>query len=160
MFNEQQFAEDLGKMLQIKVETAKAISNQLVGEKNLHGLRSKLIEFPEQIGEQQKVINEATKTLTETRMNLKEVEAGLMIEISDEVNDKTGKAKYSNAEARNAELQVRRRHTPEYQAYKNAEMDLTSAQTELTILTQKYEAYKLVTESTITELNLIADLMK
>lgn len=89
-----------------------------------------------------------------------EAEALLVSAIAAEVNPSTGKAVFSNAEARAAELVNRKRQNVEYlaadQAAKDAEMRLNTEQFKLEQLQDQFKAYRYVVDLTARELALLA----
>lgn len=79
-------------------------------------LVQKLEEYPEMIRHQQEAIKAADQCVQEAREELEYQEAVLKTQIATAVNPDTGKAAYSNEEARKAEFICRARLTQGYQA--------------------------------------------
>jgi len=111
---------------------------------------------------------EAKKVLAAARGDFKDAEsereqeeAILMAAISAEVDPNTGKAAFSNDKARQAELIVRKKLSPEYQeveaAVTEAEREVNSAQFELERLQDEYKSYRYVADLTARELALYSD---
>lgn len=141
----------------ISVEKAFAILNQFNGA----DIKAKLLAFPEQVKSQKLIVNQFWQALKDTELASKEAEALLVTEIAAELND-NGKAKYSNAEARAAELLSRKRTSPEYSFAENdrrrAEGKLEEAQAELEYLYDGYKAYRYIARLTAEELAVINNL--
>jgi hypothetical protein len=124
-------------------------------------IKEQLLAYPERIKEQKLVVSQKRQALKDAELTVKEVEAGLVMEIASEVNE-NGKAKFSNAESRNAELLARKKVSAEFNFAesdrRNAEADLEEAQAELEQLQDKFKAYRYIARLTAEELAVINNL--
>lgn len=108
------------------INAAKTILASHTEANNANDLREKLNYLPDEIYTQRKKINayrtqqrELLKNIREKETALKSLENDLLLFITAETNPDTGKAKYSNDKARQAELSNRKKNDPEYIALDN-----------------------------------------
>ena len=98
--------------------------------------------------------------MKEAQTALQELEAEMVAAIAAEVNPNTGKAAFSNAEARAAELTRRKANNLSYRsaalAVKSAEEEVSAAQFDLERLQDEFRAYRYVVDLTARELALLA----
>ena len=123
-------------------------------------LKEKLFDFPGLIREQKEKLETARRTLKEAQTALQELEAEMVAAIAAEINPKTGKAAFSNAEARGAELIKRKAeskgYAAAYGAVRRAEEDVNALQFDLERLYDEFRAYRYVVDLTARELALLA----
>ena len=123
-------------------------------------MKQRLLDFPGLIRAQKEKCETARRLLKEAQTTLQELEAEMVAAIAAEVNPNTGKALYSNAEARAAEL-IKRKATNKnyaaaYGAVRRAEEDVSVAQFDLERLYDEFRAYRYVVDLTARELALLA----
>lgn len=133
---------------------------QLLAEYETRLLKDRLLEYPAMILNQKALIRklrEAYRMADQERIIL---EADIAGEIASETNPDTGKAAYSNTEARAVELVRRKKTNSSYQevamAARGSEHELNEAQDQLEALQDKFKAYRYVVRLTAEELALFA----
>ena len=98
--------------------------------------------------------------LKEAQATVNEMEAEMIALIAAEKDPNSGKAAFSNAEARAAELTRRKANDPSYRsaalAVKSAEEEVNAAQFDLERLYDEFRAYRYVVDLTARELALLA----
>lgn len=123
-------------------------------------LKTKLRQAPEIIKEQKKTIRELRERFKTAEVDRSIAEANIVTDISAEVNPATGKAMFSNVEARNAELAKRKNNDSVYLAAareaREAGYRLEESQDELEKLQDDYKSYRYITKLTTAELELFA----
>jgi len=123
-------------------------------------MKEKLFNFPGEIRAKKAELETARRILKEAQTALQELEAEMMAAIAAEVNPKTGKAAFSNAEARGAELIRRKAESKDYAAaygaVRRAEEDVNALQFDLERLYDEFRAYRYVVDLTARELALLA----
>lgn len=123
-------------------------------------MKEKLFGFPGEIRAKKAELETARRILKEAQTALQELEAEMVAAIAAEVNPKTGKALYSNAEARGAELIKRKAeskgYAAAYGAVRRAEEDVNALQFDLERLYDEFRAYRYVVDLTARELALLA----
>ena len=123
-------------------------------------MKQRLLDFPGLIREQKERLETARRALKEAQATANELEAEMIALIAAEVNPNTGKALYSNAEARAAELIRRKANNLTYRsaalAVKSAEEEVNAAQFDLERLYDEFRAYRYVVDLTARELALLA----
>jgi len=123
-------------------------------------MKQRLLDFPGLIREQKEKCETARRLLKEAQTTLQELEAEMVAAIAAEVNPNTGKAAFSNAEARAAELIRRKANNLTYRsaalAVKSAEEEVNAAQFDLERLYDEFRAYRYVVDLTARELALLA----
>ena len=123
-------------------------------------MKEKLFNFPGEIRAKKAELETARRILKEAQTALQELEAEMVAAIAAEVNPKTGKAAFSNAEARGAELIKRKAVSKEYaaalKAAMKAEEDVSILQFDLERLQDEFRAYRYVVDLTARELALLA----
>lgn len=133
---------------------------------NLQKLPGDISAIKRKLGEKQGEHKNAQQLVAEAQQELEAVEAGLMIDISDEVDDK-GKKKFSNDTARKGELQRRKTMDHEWAiasiAVKEAEqkvfeieMESRQDRTEMKRLEDMFAATLAIAELTAAELIALA----
>jgi len=123
-------------------------------------MKEKLFNFPGEIRAKKAELETARRALKEAQTALQELEAEMVAAITAEINPNTGKAAFSNAEARGAEL-IRRKATNKnyaaaYGAVRRAEEDVNALQFDLERLYDEFRAYRYVVDLTARELALLA----
>lgn len=123
-------------------------------------MKEKLFNFPGEIRAKKAELETARRILKEAQTALQELEAEMVAAIAAEVNPNTGKAAFSNTEARGAEL-IRRKATNKnyaaaYDAVRRAEEDVNALQFDLERLYDEFRAYRYVVDLTARELALLA----
>ena len=123
-------------------------------------MKAKLLEYPALIQEQKAKVRKLRDELSDNQEILQAIEASIIMEIADEVDPNTGKARFSNDKTRSGELARRKQQNEHYkQARDNTrrvEHKLGEAQDELDALQDKYKSYRYVVRLTAEELALIA----
>lgn len=123
-------------------------------------LKAKLLEFPALI----RAVKDATYTaramLREAEIEAAALEAAITVDVAAETGD-NGKPRYSNAEARAAEVARRKAEDPEYQGMRNDirqfEWGLHEAQSNLEKLQDEFKAYRYIVRLTTAEIALLAE---
>lgn len=122
-------------------------------------LKAKLREYPALLRRQKSIVAEKRQTLEDSKAARQALEAEMVAEIAAETNG-NGKPKFSNAEARAAELVNRKKQNPAYQeaekACREAEWAANEAQFDLEKLIDEFKAYRYVVDLTARELALLA----
>lgn len=122
-------------------------------------LKAKLREYPALLRRQKNIVAEKRQALEDAKAARQALEAEMVAEIAAKTNG-NGKPKFSNAEARAAELINRKRQNPAYQeaekACREAEWALNEAQFDLEKLIDEFKAYRYVVDLTARELALLA----
>jgi hypothetical protein len=128
---------------------------------NTGRIKESLVSLPETIRAQKSLVTTARQALKDVEALLGEREAAVRFEISTEANE-GGKAKYSNAEQRSAELTTRKGKDPEYLQLqgnaRQAQRALDDATAEYEALEHKFQAYGSVSELVGAEIKLYAKL--
>ena len=123
-------------------------------------MKEKLFNFPGEIRAKKAELETARRILKEAQTTLQELEAEMVAAIAAEVNPNTGKAAFSNAEARGAELIGRKAmdkgYAAAYGSVRHAEEDVNAAQFDLERLYDEFRAYRCVVDLTARELALLA----
>lgn len=123
-------------------------------------LKARLREYPALIRRQKSIVSEKRQALEDAKTVRQTMEAEMVAVIATEMNGNTGKPKFSNAEARAAELISRKRQNPACQeaekVCREAEWALNEAQFELEKLIDEFKAYRYVVDLTARELALLA----
>lgn len=144
-------------MVRVNLQKAYAVLNQF----DTTNLKEQLLAYPERIKEQKLIVSQKRQVLKDAELSVKEAEAVLVMEIASEVNE-NGKAKFSNAESRNAELLARKKVSAEFNFAesdrRNAEVDLEEAQAELERVCDEYKSYRYIARLTAEELAVINNL--
>ena len=120
--------------------------------------KTSLIDLPDQIRAKRGAVAEARINLQDASNYVKEAEAILTAIIAGEVGE-NGKPKYSNAEARAAELLIRKRKDSTCRdaedTYRLAEQTANNAQFDLDLLCDKFRAYRTVGKIIAAELSVL-----
>lgn len=123
-------------------------------------IKQNLLTFPVLIREQKTRVAKTRQELKEAEQIKGEIEACLVAEIAAEVNENTGKPKFPNAEARAAELALRKKMNTEYQkacrTARQAEWDANEAQADLEKLWDEFKAWRYIADLTSRELAFLA----
>lgn len=123
-------------------------------------LKTKLLEFPALIQAQKKKIRVLRDTFKDADTECGIIEADLASQISAETDPNTGKPKFSNKEARDAELLKRKTRDTGYiaanQQARQARYAMNEAEDELEALQDKYRSYRYVVRLVSAELELMA----
>lgn len=122
-------------------------------------LKQNLISMPLKIQQQKKKIASIKEIVEKLKLELREIEANLTVEIANETNG-GGKAKFSNAEARAAELVRRKNESAEYQQVfkqlQENQLELENEQITLEYLLDQFSAFRNVARLTAAELMAIS----
>ena len=123
-------------------------------------MKQRLFDFPGLIREQKEKLEAARRALKEAQATVNELEAEMIALIAAEKDPNSGKAVFSNAEARAAELTRRKANDPSYRsaalAVRAAEEEVSAAQFDLERLQDEFRAYRYVVDLTARELALLA----
>jgi hypothetical protein len=107
-------------------------------------LHTELAIYPDKIADQKAAVRSAKKNFEDLDQERAVRELEIMSDITGDSDPSTGKARFSNDKARQAELAKRVKVDPEYQAAlrqsKDAEMGLNQAQDELERLENKFRS--------------------
>lgn len=129
---------------------------ELLHEYETRLLKDKLLEFPGKIRRIKGELATERRLLTDAQNNKTEAEAMLVSMIAAETNSNTGKAMFTNAEMRAAELTKRKASDAEYQQAEkdcnNAEVGVNSLQFDLERLQDEFRAYRYIVDLTAREL--------
>jgi len=140
--------------------TVEAI-NALLTAYNTENLRHSLMEYPRRIREARQAVNQARKALKDAELERATIEAELVLAISTETDEK-GKTKYSNAEARAAELLRRKASDPRYleadQKVSMAEAEFNEASDTLQQLIDEYQSLRFAARLVVAELSMLSEL--
>lgn len=137
-----------------------ATAAEIVAAYDLQSLRNRLEGYPEKIREKRRIVAELARELRTIQREMAGVEARIQAEIAAEVDDKTGKPRFSNDTARKAEFEIRRRMDPEYARFaKDAdrlEIELDNARNDLQMLEEERADLKTIITSMEAELRVLA----
>ncbi len=140
--------------------TAEAIT-AILAAYNTENLRHSLMAYPARIKKQREVVNQARKAWKDAERDRATIEAELLLAIGMETDDR-GKAKYSNAEQRAAELLRRKAIDPDYldaaSTVATAEAEATEAQDTLQMLLDEYQSARIVARLITAEMSVISEL--
>jgi hypothetical protein len=128
---------------------------------NTTTIKSKLIDFyPDKIMDLKGKVRDARDRYKDAEADRAAEEANILAEIADEKDPATSKAKYSNNEARNAELLKRKRANKDYKiaagVVRDAEQVLNRAEDELEACQNKFKATMFVAQILAAEVDLYA----
>jgi len=128
---------------------------------NTENLRHSLMEYPKRIREARQAVNQARKAYKDAELERATAEAEMILLISNETDEK-GKPRFSNQEARNAELIRRKATDPNYLELANkvaeAEAALNEAQDQLQQLLDEYQSLRYMSRLVIAEMSVISAL--
>jgi hypothetical protein len=131
---------------------------------NTEQLKNRLSEYPQKILDQKGRARDARDRYKDAEADRATEEAAILAEIADEKDPATGKAKFSNAEARNAELLKRRRANKDYQitagVVRDAEQVLNREEDELEAVQNKFKATMFVAQIIAAEVALYAGVIE
>lgn len=135
---------DLKQLMQKAVyDAAKKVYQEMGADE----IEQKLKDIPRQIAQQKQVVKIKRDEFADIQDDKNKEEALLASMIASELNQ-LNKPKYSNAEARNAELFIRKQNSPEYiQAeakFKKAEKELSDAVYKLEQLQDEFKSLRMV----------------
>jgi hypothetical protein len=158
--NQQNQSDELTEQMQqavrvAMIEAAKSIINMT----NLTSIKEQLSTLPGQIRLQKQTVSELSRAAKEAQIALGQEEAILAAAISVEIDPKTGKAKYSNQAARDAELAIRKKSSAAIneaeRIYKILEANLNEAQFKLEELQDQFRAVRILARIACTEIALL-----
>lgn len=136
-------------------------ANQILDSYNTENLRRSLMEYPSRISEARTWLNQARKALRDAEAEKATIEAEMILAISMETDDK-GKPKFSNSEARNAELQRRKTSDPMYietaEKVARTEAEFNEANDRLQTVIDEYQSTRIVARLIAEELGVISGL--
>ncbi|MGD8399727.1 MAG: hypothetical protein PVH64_02150 [Bacillota bacterium] len=117
---------------------------QLFNQINPMGVMLELEQYPDKIRDQKSKVRDLTQTFADVDADRASRELEIFAEINDETDPATGKAKFSNEKARQAELTKRCRADQDYlisaRLSKEAQQAVDQAQDELERLENKYRS--------------------
>jgi len=126
-------------------EVIKQAKRELVKEMGIDPMITKIQEYPRKIREQQGKITALSQAMDAAKSNLMAAEGVLMAVITTEINPDTNKPRFSNKEARDAELNQKKLTDPEYRAalrqFNDAEEAYKSALFDLKMLEDEFKAH-------------------
>lgn len=136
-----------------------ALQTQTVLEANLP-LKEKLLGFPVAIREKKSEHEAARLALKDAQAAATQLEAEMKVLIAAEISPETGKAEFTNAAMREAELVRRKAENAEYAAairfVRRMEESMNAAQFDLERLYDEFRAVRYVVDLTARELAVIA----
>jgi hypothetical protein len=140
--------------------TVEAI-NSLLAAYNTENLRHSLMAYPGRIKAQREAVYQARKAWEDAELERSTVEAELLLTISSET-DERGKAKFSNAEQRSAELLRRKAADPRYleaaEKATTAKDALNEAQDTLQMLLDEYQSARIAARLIAAEMSVISEI--
>lgn len=129
---------------------------QLYNQINPLAVKLELERFPEQIRNQKSKVRDLKRAFDDVDTDRATRELEILADITGEPDPNTGKAKFSNDKARQAELSKRVKIDAEYisagMKSRNAEIALNQAQDELDMLENKYRSCRYRSELIASEL--------
>lgn len=136
-------------------------AKKILEEMNTDHIKARLLDYPDAIvalKKQVRVLREAADEAEQARAML---EAGMVVEIADEVDYSTGKAAFKNVEARAGELLRRKAQDDEYQdvaqTARKARFEVSGLEDELEGIENKFKATRFVSRLLAAELEFMAD---
>jgi hypothetical protein len=142
----------LNQVKQEMLEAAKSIAQA----SGLNNIKEQLASLPGSIREQKNLVANLAQVVKDKKAELMQEEAILASMIASELDPKTGKAAFSNQAARDAELIIRKKNSPQYmeaeKELQEAETELNNAQFKLEELQDSFRSYRLLARITCTEL--------
>ncbi len=136
-------------------------ANQILTAYNTENLRHSLMTYPARIKSQRDEVNQARREYKDAELNRATGEAELLLAIGAETDEK-GKLRYSNAEARAAELLRRKATDGAYQdvafEVSSIEAELAEAQDALQMLLDEYQSARMVARLIAAEMSVISEL--
>lgn len=140
---------------------AKEAATDIMDELGIDNCIARLQVLPAQIKAQETAVADARRGLEETREGLDLVKQIIVATVAEEKNG-GGKARYSNAEARNAEVAQRLAIDPDYQkakeVFRASEDEVSQTQFELSRLNNDFGATKIVGQLLAAKMNLLTGL--
>lgn len=132
----------------------------IIAAYDLASLRQRLEAFPDEIAEYRRGCKELRRALKENAEAIKEAEARLQVAISVELDDRTGKPRFSNEGARAAELTLRKRSDADCKLLceegQRLQEELDNAEVELEKAIRRWKAMSMALSSMEAELRLLA----
>jgi archaellum component FlaC len=129
---------------------------QLYNQINPFSVKLELEQYPDKIRDQKSKVRDLKQTFGDVDADRASRELELMADIADETDPATGKAKFSNEKARQAELAKRCRADQDYnisaRLSREAETAVNQAQDELERLENKYRSCRYRAEIIAAEL--------
>lgn len=143
-----------------EIRTTQA-ADEILSAYNTENLRHNLAQYPGRIFNARQAVNQARKTLKDAELERDTTEAELILLVSIETDEK-GKARYSNAQMRDAELLRRKASDPGYLEAAGkvieAEAEWNAAQDTLQMLLDEYQSARIVARLIAGELGVISGL--
>lgn len=142
-------------------DAAFAAAARIIEAYDLTPVRHRIeVELPEKILRKQLEIKELERRLRAAQEDVDLAEARLQSGIAAEIDDKTGKPRYSNDTARKAELAIRKRRDADYKLLSEEaariEAELDTARAELEMLDRQWNGARVALESITAELRVLA----
>lgn len=135
--------------------------NELLTAYDTENLRHSLMAYPTRIKAQRDVVQQARKALKDAELERATLEAEMLLLVGNETDEK-GKARFSNAEQRAAELLRRKSTNSWYQdaasVVADCEAALTEAQDTLQMLLDEYVSSRIVGRIISAEMSLVSEL--
>ncbi len=130
----------------------------LLAEYETKLIKDRLLKYPSQIWGQKIAVRRRRKEYKDIKQEIKLIETQIMAAITAEKNPATNKPVFSNAEARQAELERRKSNIEHYndiaEKLNKAEFNMTEEQEELELLIDEYKAHLCVGQIVAGEVNL------
>jgi hypothetical protein len=139
-------------------------ADEILNELRTNDLKAKIAQYPALIVVQRAKIRELREVFNNADRSCAVAEAELISEISEEKDSATGKAKYSNAETRQAVLLKRKQVDSTYikaiEIARDAEQNLNQAEEELDKLEKEFKANLFVSDLVSSEISLYAGIAR
>ncbi len=139
-------------------QAVKKAAMDITKDLDLPRIKSRLEDLPGEIRNQKNIVQNCRQVLNDLAVQKEQEEALLYSMISSEIGE-NGKTKYSNKEARDAELIQRKQTSPTYQkieqSCKEAESRLNKEQFVLESLQDEFRSLRIVAKITCKELSLL-----
>lgn len=135
-------------------------SKGIIEQYDLESAHNSLSEFPDKLFKKRSEISALARQWRMAQEAVKLAEARLQIKIAVDIDERTGKPRFSNEASRQAELTVRKNSDPDYQAVMDEcgkiEMALDNAKLELQKLIDEEALIKGLLDYSTAEIKLLA----
>jgi hypothetical protein len=136
------------------------IKNPILSHLNTAHIKQSLFDFPQQLAMASANLANATELLANAKRNMKMAEVNLIADINSDTDPMTGKPKYTNDKAREAELFKRAAldvdcHLANIDLVE-AQGNFTKAELEKTLIQDKWEAMKKIANVVCYEMEILA----
>lgn len=136
------------KMFEAVYDSIQYSREEIEKQLDVQGFQKNIMALPEKIRIQKEICKQTRTAFEEAKAAIVNAEAMLATIIASEVNEASGKPRFSNDNARRAELEIRKRHDFDYQQawgpYKSALDEMDAEQFKLEQLYDELKAYQVV----------------